>query len=89
MERSKVDKAYDHVRGIYRNYPNWPSTFGACREESCENSARGCGLCADCHEKALAEYAGKEAAKKFHDEVRATSAVYVELVDKIRTGGSQ
>jgi hypothetical protein len=84
MKRSKLDKAYVHVLGIYRSYPDWPSTFGKCSTDGCENSARGCGLCADCHEKGLAQYSGEEAAKDFHDKVKAMSQSYGELVTAIK-----
>ncbi len=74
MERSKLDRAYDHVTGIDRNYTDWPSTFGACRTDECGNSARGCGYCADCHESKLAEYVGEEIAKNYHDSGRKLNA---------------
>lgn len=82
---TKLDKAYEHVTGIYRNYPDWPSTFGFCSTEGCENMARGSGMCAHCHEKALAEYSGEEAARKFHEEIKAKSAAYIDLVVAIKS----
>jgi len=30
MKRSQIDIAYDHVVGMQRNYPDWPSTFSDC-----------------------------------------------------------
>ncbi len=79
MERSKVDLAYDHVSGIDRNYPDWPSTFGACRTDGCGNSARGCGYCADCHEKKLADIVGVYPASKYHDAVKEKAEAYRQV----------
>ena len=83
MKRSNLDKAYDHIIGIQRNYPDWPSTFGGCSTDGCEGSARGCGLCADCHEKELAEYVGSELAHKFHSAIKLRMEVYGEIYDAI------
>jgi len=86
MKRSKLDKAYEHISGIYRNYPDWPSTFGGCITENCNNLARGSGFCAYCHEKELAKYAGDKPARNFHNEVKATNKAFEDLVNTIRWG---
>lgn len=81
MERSKVDIAYDHVTGIDRNYPDWASTFGCCANNECNNSARGCGYCANCHEIKLATIVGGEIAGKYHAAVKAKSKAYGHVYD--------
>jgi len=87
MERSNLDKASDHVNGIDRSYPHWPSTFGRCSTEGCEGNARGAGWCADCHEKALAVYAGADAAREYHSAVKTKAEAYGKLCDAIETEG--
>ncbi len=84
QERSNVDKAYDHIRGIDINYPDWPATMNPCVSMGCGNTARGHGYCADCHEVKLAEYCGQELAAKFHEAVKERSRVYSEIESKIR-----
>ena len=84
MERSTFDKAYDHISGICRNYPHWPSTFGTCQTDACNNHARGYGLCADCHEKELSKYSGVELARKFHESVKAQHTALYELRHAIK-----
>lgn len=74
--QGKVDKAYTHIRGLYANYPDWEATFNPCPTESCEGSARGTGICADCHEKALAKYVGVEMAENFHHCLKAKAALW-------------
>ena len=81
MDRTKTDIAYDHVRGIDRSYPDWPSTFGGCRTDGCGNSARGCGYCADCHEEKLAEIVGARPAKEYHDAIKERAAAYGRVYD--------
>ena len=84
MERSNVDKAYDHVTGIMRNYPHWPSTFSNCTTEGCNQMGRGYGLCADCHEKKLAEYCGEAMAKRFHESISNANKIYHSMIKIIR-----
>jgi len=84
MERSKVDIAYDHVSGIDRNYPDWPSTFGSCCQPECNKSARGCGTCADCHEKKLAKIIGKENAQAVHESIKNRCKVWGNIKDKMK-----
>jgi len=84
MKRSNVDKAYDHIKGIYRNYPDWPCTFNPCRSEECENKAIGVGYCADCHTKKLAQYVAPEMAKSYHDAVKKKSRLASTIMELIR-----
>ena len=84
MKRSPVDIAYDHVSGMRRNYPDWPSTFGCCSEPECNKSARGCGVCADCHENKLAEIVGISYAHKVHESIKASCRVWGDLKDHIK-----
>lgn len=76
MKRSKIDLASEQVSEIRRNYPAWPSTFGECQTDTCNNSARGCGPCADCSEKALAAIIGEGYARDIHDAIKRQSEVW-------------
>jgi len=84
MKRSNVDKAWDHMTGINRNYPDWSSTFGACENDDCGNLARGCGYCADCHTEKLAEYVGDSVASHYHESVKLLKNMTTEMMDFIR-----
>ncbi len=84
MERSNIDKAYDHIAGIRRNYPDWPSTFNECITESCRIQARGGGLCAFCHQAELAKYVGGAEARKFHQAVQEEAAICADLMRSIQ-----
>jgi len=81
MGLSKLEQAYRHITGIQRNYSDWPSTFGPCYNDECTNSARGCGLCANCHEKKLAEFVGDELAGKFHAAIKQRSLIVGQIRD--------
>ncbi len=85
-ERSNVDKAYEHIRGIDMGFPDWPATMNPCLSTECGNTARGHGKCTDCHEIALAKYCGQELAAKFHEAVKERSRVYSEIENKVRKG---
>jgi len=84
MERSNVDKAWDHIAGIDRNYPAWPQTFNTCKSEKCKNKARGRGYCADCHTKKLAEYVGDSVASHYHESVKLIKNMTTKMMDFIR-----
>lgn len=79
MERSIVDMAYDHVTGISRSYSDWPVTVNPCNTTGCSGSARGDGICADCHEKKLADIVGSDKAKELHDAVIARNNIWQEI----------
>jgi hypothetical protein len=40
------------ISALWKNYPEWPSTFGPCSEK-CGGSGRGSGPCASCVELAI------------------------------------
>ncbi len=83
MERHKIDIANEYCNGIMRNYPFWPSTFGACRNACGRGSARGSGLCANCYEDELAKIVGNPLAHKFHLSVINTVSLWRDIYDKL------
>ena len=50
------------MRDLWRNYPEWPSTFGPCHNPECDGSGRGSGLCTKCVTECIAEIVGNDAA---------------------------
>lgn len=76
----KADKA---VSGILHNYPRWPSTFGACATEGCQGIGRGCGKCALCYEKELAELVGEDLAEAFHESVKKTTILWHDIDERL------
>ena len=85
MKKSKVDQAYEYITGINRNYPDWPATFNTCTKEGCAESARGIGLCANCHEAELAKYVGTGMASMFHDIAKMKARCISEILDEVRS----
>lgn len=67
-------------RGIWRNYPTFPTTFSLCPNND-GNSARGTGLCAECYEKKLAKIVGGYRALKLHNSIKSHSELLAELID--------
>lgn len=49
------------ISDLWRNHPEWPSTFGPC-SEGCGGSGRGSGPCADCIERAIGLLVGQPMA---------------------------
>ena len=49
------------ISDLWRNYPEWPSTFGPCSEK-CGGSGRGSGPCASCVERAIGKLVGDDLA---------------------------
>lgn len=83
MTKSKSEEMHEHISGIQRNYPDWPSTFGPCATVGCTESARGCGLCAYCHESKLAGIVGGDLAFKFHHAIKRRAVFIAKMKDKI------
>lgn len=49
------------ISDLWRNYPEWPSTFGPCSEK-CGGYGRGSGPCASCVERAIGILVGDDLA---------------------------
>ena len=84
MKRSQIDIAYDHVVGMQRNYPDWPSTFSDCSNVVCSGFGRGGGLCPDCHEQALAKIIGKDMAILMHQAISTRHELWMEIKDELK-----
>lgn len=68
-----MSKAYEIEplrQSLWRQYPNWPSTFNPCSALGCKNSAHGGGLCSAHIERKLAGFVGEELAEEYHEAVR-------------------
>ena len=84
MNKSKEEQARENMRGIDRNYPGFPSTFGACANEcGSGKGARGSGLCADCYEDLLAEQCGRQLAVEYHLKVRSLALTTGRVMDSL------
>ena len=84
MKKSPIDIAYDHIIGMQRNYPDWPSTFSPCATEGCSCSGRGGNLCADCHEQALEKIIGKDMAILMHQAIATRHELWLEIRDELK-----
>lgn len=82
--RSKMDIAREYIRGIEANYPEFCGTFGDCPAETCSNSGRGGGKCAECYELKLGEIVGDVLAKEYHLAVRAKGDIFNRIQKKCR-----
>ena len=60
------------LRDLWRNYPEWPSTFGPCHNPACDGSGRGSGFCARCVVDAIGEIVG---------DALAASGLHRHIVD--------
>lgn len=73
------------LRDLWRNYPEWPSTFGPCHNPDCKKSGRGSGLCAQCVTDCIAEIIGMngpaDAMKRSIEEARMTARKLREMVN--------
>lgn len=72
------------VNDLWRSYPEYPSTFGACCNEECDSgrSARGGGLCAPCLVGCIGAVAGSaELAETYHQAVLECRRIKRELVE--------
>lgn len=71
------------ISDLWRNHPEWPSTFGPC-SEGCGGSGRGSGPCADCVERAIGMLIGEPmAACGLHVAIHKTRKEARKLRDKI------
>lgn len=70
----EVREVWVIAEAIERQFPKWPSTFGRCCNNDCENEdavnddhvlARGSGRCLYCLEAELAEHVGPHLARWF------------------------
>jgi hypothetical protein len=72
------------LRDLWRNYPEWPSTFGPCHNHDCNGSGRGSGLCAQCVTDCIAEIVGMngpaESMKRAVEDARMTASKLREMV---------
>lgn len=71
---SKEDDLNDLIYGLHRQFPDWPSTFGPCLTDGCNESARGSVYCKHCITKEIGEIVGYPTARKylFHAEQLAS-----------------
>lgn len=70
------------INGIYRNYPDWPSTFRKCK---CgQHLGRGGSKCAECLEGDLAAIIGKPLAWEIHQTIKQYAELRGEAMDKAR-----
>lgn len=67
------------LHALRRQYPDYPSTFGRCSTEGCNNGGRGSGKCSDCIEIKLSHLVGLEKAKQLHDAIRLQAAINNEI----------
>jgi hypothetical protein len=71
------------IADLWRNHPEWPSTFGPCYEK-CGGSGRGSGPCADCIERAIGLLVGQPmAACGLHIAIHKTREEARKLRDLI------
>jgi hypothetical protein len=71
------------ISDLWRNHPEWPSTFGPC-SEGCGNLGRGSGPCADCIERAIGLLVGQPmAACGLHIAIHRTREESRKLRDLI------
>ena len=82
MSRSNHSKARQNMSGIDRNYPGFPSTFGACANK-CGNRGRGGELCGNCYEDLLAEQCGDKLAKEYHQKAKSKVFTISRIEDYI------
>jgi len=72
------------LRDLWRNYPEWPSTFGPCHNPECDGSGRGSGFCAKCVTEGLADIVGMngpaEAMRRAIEDARRTANKLREMV---------
>jgi len=85
MNKLKMNKLIELNELIYRlrrNYPMYPSTFGYCSTDGCDNSARGSGKCASCCEKAIGELIDNpDLARSFMQQTECTANIQRKMLD--------
>jgi len=76
-----MSKAYQIAEKLRRQYPSWPSTFGACSRDYCESGrpGRGCGPCSGCLEEDLAALTTRELAAKFHKALQEECRLFCAI----------
>jgi len=72
------------LRDLWRNFPEWPSTFGHCPNPDCDGCGRGSGLCADCVTACIGEIVGDtapaEAMRQAIENARAAASTLRNLI---------
>lgn len=81
------DSALDMMMyDLWRNHPEWPSTFGPCKL-GCDTRARGSGVCGDCIMQAMTLLIGDaQKVREFRDSivrVRKTAWALRDLVENL------
>lgn len=69
------------LHDLWRNHPEWPSTFGPCHNPECGEMGRGSGLCKTCVTACIAEITGKP---ELAEEMRNAIAITREVAGKLR-----
>jgi hypothetical protein len=68
---------------LWRNHPDWPSTFSECPEK-CGGYGRGGDTCAFCAERAIAEIIKNPIkARRFHQAIIEVRELSHEIRDSI------
>lgn len=71
---SKMVLLHELIYQLRRNYPEYPGTFGNCSTDGCKKAGSGCGKCADCCEKEIAELTGlSQEAAQLHKNTKVNA----------------
>jgi hypothetical protein len=86
LSHSELIRLIGEIDGIdlWRNYPEWPSTFGPCLSPECDGCGRGSGFCAKCVTGGIADIVGSsdnaEAMRRVIEDARQTANKLREMV---------
>ena len=84
---SKVDDLAELIYKLHRQFPDWPSTFGDCPTEGCNEGGRGGGLCKHCITEKIGEIVGFPEARRYLfklQEVHSIRCNIYEIADKYK-----
>ena len=74
------------INDLWRNFPEWPSTFGNCANPDCSGAARGSGLCRDCVTECIAEITGdRDAATALRVAIESVRTAALALRNMVKT----
>ena len=62
---SEEDRIANLVSAIWAQHPFWPSTFGPCANDGCQEYSRGGRECKGCLKKQLSALTSEEFATEF------------------------
>lgn len=82
MDKNEIlYKVFELAKAIDLSYPKDKVKFNCCSTVNCHNSAITLH-CANCAEDKLSEYVGAGLAFEYHESVRESLSVYIELCEK-------